>query len=365
MNRWASSIAREEGVNTAHRLHIWPSPLSAVVLVAALAIVSCISPSSIWAGRAYADELAGVAQELQEKTDELERLTDEIADAQDKLDEIDGELASLLSDVNRLQGEHAHVQAELSKLAIDMYKNPDNVNAMVIVASSDSWMEIEQRMQLRKRVLNRYGELSMRQEQTQRDLEERYSKVSQQKDAQVLLIKEQKERKDELNQTIKDLEEQQRHLSAEQQAQLAEAAAAAHKIAQTFDTADVAGVYGATGDRNPVAGTIDTGWRVGLASAYGGSSDPYTPNPGTTATGALCNDWTVGVAVPMAWGPAPYYGRKVEISYNGQSFIATVNDCGGMNNGERALDLQPGVFKAFGFKTCDEWGVRTVRYRFL
>ena len=42
------------------------------------------------------------------------------------------------------------------------------------------------------------------------------------------------------------------------------------------------------------------GWSSGLASAYGGSSDPYTPNPGTTATGEVCDDWSTGVAVPMA-----------------------------------------------------------------
>lgn len=41
-------------------------------------------------------------------------------------------------------------------------------------------------------------------------------------------------------------------------------------------------------------------WSSGLASAYGGSSDPYTPNPGTTATGEVCDDWSTGVAVPMA-----------------------------------------------------------------
>ena len=32
------------------------------------------------------------------------------------------------------------------------------------------------------------------------------------------------------------------------------------------------------------------GWSSGIASAYGGSSDPYTPNPGTTATGEVCDD---------------------------------------------------------------------------
>ena len=108
------------------------------------------------------------------------------------------------------------------------------------------------------------------------------------------------------------------------------------------------------------------GWSTGVASAYGGSTDPYTPNPGTTATGAVCDDWSMGVAVPMAWPRYwQYYGRTVEISYNGITVLATVNDCGYMGGGSRSLDLQPGVWKAFGFSSCNDWGLRTVSSRFL
>lgn len=108
------------------------------------------------------------------------------------------------------------------------------------------------------------------------------------------------------------------------------------------------------------------GWSTGVASAYGGSTDPSTPNPGITATGAVCNDWSMGVAVPMAWPRYwQYYGRTVEISYGGMTVLATVNDCGYMGGGSRSLDLQPGVWKAFGFSSCNDWGLRTVSYRFL
>lgn len=108
------------------------------------------------------------------------------------------------------------------------------------------------------------------------------------------------------------------------------------------------------------------GWMSGVASAYGGESDPSTPNPGTTATGALCDDWSMGVAVPMAMsGYRSLFGMSVEISYGGRSVIAVVNDCGYMGAGARALDLQPGVWKALGFSSCNDWGLRTVSYRFL
>lgn len=108
------------------------------------------------------------------------------------------------------------------------------------------------------------------------------------------------------------------------------------------------------------------GWLTGVASAYGGSSDPYTPNPGITATGAVCDDWSMGVAVPMSLpNYRSYFGRTVEISYGGMTVYAVVNDCGYMGGGSRVLDLQPGVFKAFGFGDCYAWGLRTVNYRFL
>lgn len=125
------------------------------------------------------------------------------------------------------------------------------------------------------------------------------------------------------------------------------------------------GGEGSVTDPSPVD-TTDRGWQTGLASAYGGVSDPNTPNPGRTANGSTCDDWSMGVAIPMSTpNVRSYFGRTVEISYGGQTVYATINDCGGMGGGSRALDLQPGVWKAFGFSTCRAWGLRTVSYRIL
>ena len=56
-------------------------------------------------------------------------------------------------------------------------------------------------------------------------------------------------------------------------------------------------------------------WSSGLASAYGGSSDPSTPNPGRTATGDICDDNSMGVAIPMAWpNYSQYFHHTVQIS---------------------------------------------------
>ena len=67
----------------------------------------------------------------------------------------------------------------------------------------------------------------------------------------------------------------------------------------------------------------------------------------------------------MSMNPSRFYGKKIEISYNGISVIATVTDCGYMGGGSRGLDLTPAVFRAFGARSADEWGLRQVRYRFL
>ncbi|MCF0103837.1 MAG: hypothetical protein HUJ51_00385 [Eggerthellaceae bacterium] len=117
---------------------------------------------------------------------------------------------------------------------------------------------------------------------------------------------------------------------------------------------------------DPQPEPTEEGWRTGIASAYGGSSDPYTPNPGISCIGELVDDWSCGVAVPMAWNNyRSYLRRNVLISYNGMQVIARVNDCGYMGGGSRSLDLQPGIFKQFGFQTCNAWGLRQVSFKFL
>lgn len=110
------------------------------------------------------------------------------------------------------------------------------------------------------------------------------------------------------------------------------------------------------------------GWKTGIASAYGGSSDPNTPNPGTTSNGSVCNDYSTGVAIPLAWGDAEWArlkGRTVEIKYNGMNGLWHRQRARWHGGGSRVLDLQPGIFKAFGYNTCMAWGLRTVSYRFL
>ena len=121
---------------------------------------------------------------------------------------------------------------------------------------------------------------------------------------------------------------------------------------------------GSSSNNSNSSTTSTSGWQSGVVSAYGSTSD------GTlgahTATGAIVSESSMGVAVPMSMpNYRSYFGRSVEISYGGRTVVAVVNDCGGLGGGSRALDLQPGVWKALGASSCFDWGVRTVSYRFL
>lgn len=121
---------------------------------------------------------------------------------------------------------------------------------------------------------------------------------------------------------------------------------------------------GSSSNNSNSSNTNTSGWQSGVVSAYGSTSD------GTlgahTATGAIVSESSMGVAVPMSMpNYRSYFGRSVEISYGGRTVVAVVNDCGGLGGGSRALDLQPGVWKALGASSCFDWGVRTVSYRFL
>lgn len=104
----------------------------------------------------------------------------------------------------------------------------------------------------------------------------------------------------------------------------------------------------------------DGEWMCGLASAYdvdnntGGSA---------TASGSILTSDSVTVAVPAS--QRYLLGRTVEIRYGGKTITATVTDTGGFASYGRVLDLAGGCWKAFGFSSCYDWGVRAVQYRFL
>jgi hypothetical protein len=117
----------------------------------------------------------------------------------------------------------------------------------------------------------------------------------------------------------------------------------------TTPTSRRVGVSGLVGD-----------WRSGYASAYGRG---FIYDDNTTADGTILTWEGMGVAVPAEWGFL--VGSWVEIEYGGMRITCKINDTGAFLVMGRDLDLQPGVWKFFGFEDEMDWGVRLVRYRFI
>ena len=105
-------------------------------------------------------------------------------------------------------------------------------------------------------------------------------------------------------------------------------------------------------------------WANYTVSAYGGSSDSTMPNPGTTATGATVDDDSMGVAISSSVeNYRSYFGKTVEITFNGKTTYAPINDV--VSSPAVNASIQPGVMKALGFYTVQSFGKRTVSMRVL
>ena len=187
------------------------------------------------------------------------------------------------------------------------------------------------------------------------------------------------EMEDELKQTRADLEKQ-RADAEEKAAQARDAAAEAEKTAEaarkkaTENAAAAEAAYKAqqeaqaagtneqpnnNGDVPAVSepepskpsGNTSSEWIYVGASTYG-IGDGFLW--GTTASGDIVTPTSMGVAmktVPL--------GTTIEITYNGRTCTAVVNDRGPFVGG-REIDLQPAVASALGFS-----GVGTVGYRII
>ena len=342
--------------------------------------------AAFFAPAAWADDLSDVQAELDSKVSELEALAERVNDSGEEIAGLEDEIKGLLADIEKGQVRHAKLKQKISWVSKAIYKNGDQLNIVSILTNAESFSQVMEQMEIRQKVLSEYVRLSAEQQKVATELEVSYRTVSQQKDEQAKKLADLKAQQDELDQAVSALQSRADELSAAQQAALAAAAEAERQAAEAEAAAVVEPQAPEKGDSKkaqkeeksqkeekaepepepePEPEAVSGGWQTGVASAYGGSSDDSVGNDAPTATGSIVDDYSMGVAVPIAWGPENYYGRSVEISYGGVTVVATVTDCGGMGDGARALDLQPGVFKAFGASTCDDWGVREVQYRFL
>jgi hypothetical protein len=100
------------------------------------------------------------------------------------------------------------------------------------------------------------------------------------------------------------------------------------------------------------------GWLSCNATAYGPS------NAGRwTATGDELTYDSVGVGTDISL--RYLLGTRVEIRYGDKVMTCVINDVGYCLSAGRMFDLQPGVWRAFGFDDEFAWGVRTIEYRLL
>ncbi|MCI8424285.1 MAG: hypothetical protein HFJ72_01280 [Adlercreutzia sp.] len=331
--------------------------------------------------------------------EEYEALSAEVAELQKKIDETAA--SAMEAQQAMLDGREA-----LGQVAVSEYRDGSSLGLIGFILDAKNFDELLRNMEYAAQIMAYQADEVAEQKERKRAFDEVSDELNAQKSEQEEALAAQEEKRYEA-QTV--VEEATRDLSSakeEHVARLAELAAQAEALRKQEEEAAAAAAAAAeespeanTTEREPVvsddepvaddddsadesagsgssggssggsssgSNSSNAGWKSGVASAYGGSTDPNTPNPGTTSTGATCDDWSMGVAVPKSLSNyRSYFGRTVEIVYGGQTVYATVNDCGSMGGGSRVLDLQPGVWKAFGFSSCKAWGLRTVKYRFL
>lgn len=309
------------------------------------------------------------------------------------LAEAESKLAALSSECDALESEIAKMQEKVDELADQTmaaqdamlagrqslgeamqyeYRNNSVAAMLGVVFGSTDWTQFTKGVDYISSIMDSQAEEVEKQKQLKADLEEVSSELAKQKDEQEAKLDELESKRDEAQQVVNQVSDEVAANTEKLEALKAQAAALNHQEQQAASTVNPASSSNSGSSSNSSgsssAPSSSEGWRSGQATAYGGSTDPNTNPNNLTAAGAKVTDSSMGVAIPLAWGSAEWSrlkGHKVEIRYNGQTVYGVVNDRGGMAGGARHLDLQPGIFKAFGFSSCQAWGVRTVEYRFL
>lgn len=340
---------------------------------------------------------------------EYEQLSSDVAALQVKIDET--AVAAMEAQQAMLDGRES-----LGNMAVGEYRDGSSMGLLGLILDSKNFDDLLRNMEYVTQIMSYQADEVAEQKERKRAFDEVSDELNAQKNEQEEALAAQEAKRAEAQAVVDDATARLEGAKEEHAARLAELAAQAEALRKQEEEAAAAAAAAVeespdanTGDREPVVSddediaddegdsgasggsgsggsgsggsgsggsgsggssgsgdASEAGWLTGTASAYGGSTDPSTPNPGTTATGAICDDNSMGVAVPKSMpNYRSYFGRTVEIVYGGQTVYATVNDCGNMGGGSRVLDLQPGVWKAFGFSSCRGWGLRTVKYRFL
>ena len=367
--------------------------LLAGVLSAGSLTFACATP-------AYADEvsdaqnaLSAAEARMSQIASEHEALVKQAEELQDQIDEA----------TQGVMDAQAAAQAGRNKLGVyatQEYKT-GGISLIKVLLESQSISDLVNNMQYFDAIQEDQARQIAEQKQLEATFNDALDDLNKKKDEQVKAISDAEAKQTEAQQVVAqatahlsdaqaaaeaarlaELQKQAEALKAQQEAQSQTEQASAEESKGAAEKAEESGNSAASNSGNQSSSssssessssssnnsnssnTSTSGWQSGVVSAYGSTSD------GTlgahTATGAIVSESSMGVAVPMSMpNYRSYFGRSVEISYGGRTVVAVVNDCGGLGGGSRALDLQPGVWKALGASSCFDWGVRTVSYRFL
>lgn len=366
--------------------------LLAGVLSAGSLTFACATP-------AYADEvsdaqnaLSAAEARMSQIASEHEALVKQAEELQDQIDEA----------TQGVMDAQAAAQAGRNKLGVyatQEYKT-GGISLIKVLLESQSISDLVNNMQYFDAIQEDQARQIAEQKQLEATFNEALDDLNKKKDEQVKAISDAEAKQTEAQQVVAqatahlsdaqaaaeaarlaELQKQAEALKAQQEAQSQTEQASAEESKGAAEKAEESGNSAASNSgnqsssgssnsssssssNNSNSSNTSSGWQSGVVSAYGSTSD------GTlgahTATGAVVSESSMGVAVPMSMpNYRSYFGRSVEISYGGRTVVAVVNDCGGLGGGSRALDLQPGVWKALGASSCFDWGVRTVSYRFL
>ena len=304
-----------------------------LTVVVSVAVTLCAG-SLLFAHPAKAatlDELQARVDEAMETynaaTDKVNELQAQIDDSQAKIDGLE----------NKLPEQREKARVAMSSLYKMQQGSPDVVS---LALSPTSFMDLLSTLHY----VNLIQQDNADQVQQLLDLKDELVDAQQSLvSAKAQATEQQEEAEEALSQAQASLDELNRQLAEQAAAQAAAAAAANQSNPAAPDGSEV---------------EPDGLWMIGKASAYDRRAGQWT------ASGEELTDDSVTVAVPQSQ-KKDLLGHSVEIRYGGMTITARVTDTGDFAKYGRALDFAPGVWKAFGASSSEDWGVRKVQYRFL
>lgn len=317
--------------------------LAAAGLVASLCCAAALSATPAY---------AATMEELQAKANEAVAAF-EAASA--KVDEVQSQIDENQAKVDEIQAKLPAQQEAASDSIRSLYKMQQSTPGLVnLLLSSDSFTDFITTYQYINALQRSNVEALQQLETTEEELRDAQSQLE-------VAKAEADSEKETAQQTLVEAENAIQELNAQLAAQAAaEAAAAAAASGEAQGNNSISNQPSDPTATNGTEVSTDGTWMSGYASAYS-----LADNTGwdATASGETLTDDSVTVAVPAS--QSYLLGRSVEISWNGITITARVTDTGGFAKYGRVLDLAGGCWKAFGFSSPNDWGVRLVSYRFL